>query len=286
MTAQRRLPTRPPGSVAARGTGPSSLRVLSSYLRRDLSDRKVFRLGLALDVVYGLVSLLTFLFISRVLHQTQSGQLGGAGSYFDFVAVGLAYFLVVQAACTQIAGRAVDEQRSGTLEMTAALPVSPQVVALGFGIFPILLGLVRMAVYLLIAILLLGLAVGDADWLGLVVMLLLGTAAALGLGIALAAMALAFTQGAAAGRVFVVGLSFLSGVYFPVTVLPEPLAAVARILPTTLAVQGLRAALVGGAWGGTAVLLAAGAVVLLPAATALFCWSLRYIKRRGALTRG
>lgn len=285
MTTARRVPTRPRGSAGG-VKGPSPLRVLQTYLQRDLSDRRVFRIGLALDVVYGLVSLLTFVFISRVLHQVPSGKLGGAGNYFDFVAIGLAYFLVVQAACTQIAGRATDEQKSGTLEMTAALPVSPHLVALGFGIFPILLGLVRTTAYLSIAILLLGLTVDRANWFGLGVMLLLGTAAALGLGIALGALALAFHHGSAAGKVFVVALSFLSGVYFPVSVLPGPLAGLAQVLPTSLAIQGLRAALVGGDWVGTALLLAGVTVVLLPVTTGLFCWSMRHAKRRGALTRG
>jgi ABC-2 type transport system permease protein len=282
-TARRVLTRRPSASTAA---GPSPLRVLQTYLRRDLRDRRVFRLSLVLDVVYGLVNLMNFLFISRVLHQTQSGQLGGAGSYFDFVAVGMAYFLVVQAACSQVASRAVDEQRSGTLEATAALPVSPHLVALGFGLFPILLGLVRVAVYLSIAVLLLGMAVDQANWFALATMLLLGTASALGLGIALAAVALAFSQGSAAGRVFVVGLSFLSGVYFPIALLPEPVASVARVLPTSLAVEGLRGAVAGGPWGETALLLSAVTVVLLPAATALFCWALRHARRHGTLTRG
>lgn len=280
-------PGRAPGQGdPERSGGPSALAVLQVYFRRDISDRKLFRLGLLLDVIYGLVNLLTFLFISRVLHLPAAGQFGGAVSYFDFVAVGLAFFLVVQAACTQVVNRAQDEQRSGTLEATAALPVSAHLVALGMGIFPILLGLLRAGVYLTIAIVLLGLTVERADWWGLALILLLGTAAALGLGIALAAVAVAFTQGAAAGRVVVVALSFLSGVYFPVAILPGPLAVIAGALPTTLTVEGLRAALVGAEWGGTAVSLAIVTVLLLPASTWLFRSAMNHARRRGTLTRG
>ena len=221
------------------------------------ADRRLFRAGLALDVLYGMVNLLTFLFISRVLHLPPAGQLAGAVSYFDFVAVGLAFFLVVQAACTQ-----TRQPGPGRTDAPARSKRPPPCRCRRtwsrweWGSSRSCWGCCGPAVYLGIAILLLGLSVDRAEWPGLVIILLLGTAAAMGLGIALAALSVAFSQGAAAGRVVVVGLSFLSGVYFPTAVLPGPLPVLAGALPTTMAVQGLRAALVGAPWGGIAVLLA------------------------------
>src|SRR6478609_7708889 len=106
-------------------------RVIGVFLRRDLAEGKLFRGAFVLDVAYGLVNLLLFFFISQVVHRPGAGAPVGTASYFDFVAVGLAYLLVVQATCTHLIAKVQQQQRSGTLESTVALPVSPQLIAVG-----------------------------------------------------------------------------------------------------------------------------------------------------------
>lgn|GEM_PF-1333594 len=273
------------GSEAAAG-GVSAPGVVSAFIRRDLAEGRLFRVSVVLDLGYGLVNLLIFWFISRVLHHPDPVALDGAATFFDFVAVGLAFMLVVQATCTQAISRIQEHQRTGTLEATTALPVSGHVVAVGWGVYPMLLGIVRSALYLGLAQMLLGLTVGHADWLGVTVVLVLGAVAALGLGIALAALAVGYAHGAAAGRLAVVGVGFLSGTYFPVASLPVPWRWISAALPTRMAIDGLRTALTGGAWGAIALLLAAATAVCLPCSTWLFTRALARSRRKGTLARG
>lgn len=259
-------------------------RIIMIFLRRDLADRRLFRISLILDLGFGLLNLVSFLFISRVLHHP-GAALGGAATYFDFVAVGLAYLLVVQSTCTQLLARVQEHQRSGTLEVLVASPVASGLLVIGMGMYPTLLGMLRSAVYLAVAGLLLGMDLSNADWIGTVVVLMIGSAAALAIGSLLAACAVAFRHGSALGKVVVVGLGFLSGVYFPISALPGPLAAISAALPTTMAIDGLRAALAGGSWIPTALVLAGSTAVGLPMAAWVFSRALHHARRTGTLVR-
>jgi ABC-2 type transport system permease protein len=131
----------------------------------------------------------------------------------------------------------------------------------------------------------LGLHVGHASWLGVVLLLAVGGSATIGIGIVLMAVSIVVGHGDTIARVVVVGLSFVSGTYFPVAVLPPLLRHGAAPLPTRLALDGLRGALAGGHWGGAVLALLAATVALLPLSIWLFGRALTMAGRRGTLTR-
>ena len=105
-------------------------------------------------------------------------------------------------------------------------------------------------------------------------------------GICLAAIAVAFSHGDAVGRAAVVTLGLLSGSYFPISAMPAPMRWAAQVLPTRMAIEGLRAAMAGGGWLPTALLLATTSAVLVPAAIWLFARGLRRARSTGTLVRG
>jgi ABC-2 type transport system permease protein len=75
---------------------------------------------------------------------------------------------------------------------------------------------------------------------------------------------------------------------YPVSVLPVWLQHVARLVPVTYALEGMRAALLGHAalrdlWPSLAALLIFAAI-LLPVSFATFSWALRRTKITGTLT--
>jgi ABC-2 type transport system permease protein len=75
---------------------------------------------------------------------------------------------------------------------------------------------------------------------------------------------------------------------FPVQSLPQPLAILARALPLTYAIDGMRGALLEGrsigAMAPTLTALTAFAVVLLPLALAALSLSLRRARQCGTLS--
>ncbi len=265
---------------------PTTGRTILAIVRRDSGERRFMGVPFVLDFAFGIVNLIVFSFISRVLRHPVNNQLGHANTYFDFVAVGLAFMLVVQAACTQITARVQEEKRSGTLEMLTAQPVSNGAIAIGMSAYPMAFAVVRSAAYLGIAGAVLGLDAGSANWVGVLVVLLLGGAATMCIGIALAAFSVAFEYGVTAGRLLIVAIGFASGTYFPIASLPTPLQWVAEVLPTRIALDGLRAAIAGGSWGGSALLLVGATAIGLPLSLWLFGRAVRLATRRGTLTRG
>ncbi|MGB6391098.1 MAG: ABC transporter permease, partial [Candidatus Acidiferrales bacterium] len=87
----------------------------------------------------------------------------------------------------------------------------------------------------------------------------------------------------------VLGLSGLvGGMMYPISVLPPALRFVARLIPVTYSLEGMRAALLAGSgWGalvGPIVALLIFAAVLLPLSFAVFAWALRRTKITGTLT--
>ncbi|WP_089155894.1 ABC transporter permease [Micromonospora sp. NBS 11-29] len=271
------------------GGGPSrwraSGRAVAALLRRDLTERRGLRLPFLLDLVFGLLNLVVFLFVSRVLTPHPGAGFTGPGGYFDFVAVGIVFLLVLQAATVQVVTRVAAEQRGGTLELWAAQPVPGWSVALGLVAYPFAFAVLRAALYLALLAGFFGLHVGDAHWPGVTLVLALAALGALPFGLALMGLTVAVGHGEPASRLLVVALSFLSGTYFPTSALPGVLHPVCAVLPTRVALEGLRAALTGGGWGRAAWTLAGAAAVLLPLSAWIVDRALWTARRRGVLTR-
>ena len=78
------------------------------------------------------------------------------------------------------------------------------------------------------------------------------------------------------------------GVMYAISVLPGPLRFLARLIPVTYSLEGMRAALLGGAgwrelWPSIAALLLF-ATILVPLSFLVFAWALRRTKVTGTLT--
>ena len=119
-------------------------------------------------------------------------------------------------------------------------------------------------------------------------MLSLSLALALAIGLAAATFQVSFQKGSALVWLLGSGLWFLSGTMFPVDSLPRPLEVLARLVPFTYAINGLRAALLEGqslvALAPTLLTLAAFVAVLLPLAFAGLALSLRRARQAGTLS--
>ena len=127
-----------------------------------------------------------------------------------------------------------------------------------------------------------------ANFFSCVAVLALSLAIALALGVAAAALQVAFQKGSAVLWLLGSGLWFLSGTMFPIQSLPHPLELLARAVPLTYAIDGMRRALIEGqsmtALVRTLAVLAGFSVVLLPLALAGLSLSLRRARQNGTLS--
>ena len=84
-------------------------------------------------------------------------------------------------------------------------------------------------------------------------------------------------------------LLLFSGVYFPISVLPEWMQPVARLSPATYVLEGMRAALLDGVGlgtlGGYLLRLVLIGLLAIPVGLAVFRQAEKYAKRTGKLNR-
>ena len=107
------------------------------------------------------------------------------------------------------------------------------------------------------------------------------------LGVAGAAYALTFRRGAGVVGVVAMGLGLVSGVYFPLDLLPDWIASIAQYNPIALAITSMREVLVGGSgWnavGSDVALLALMSVFSLVLGLGAFRLAMRRERRLGTL---
>ena len=123
-------------------------------------------------------------------------------------------------------------------------------------------------------------------------MLLLGSASFIGFGIGASILPLLYTEkGMQMSFIVRAVILLVSGVYYPVSVMPLWMQFFASISPGTYVIQGMRAAMIDGApiwspsiWSNTWPLLITG-VVSIPLGVYFFGIAERYAKRTGKLKR-
>jgi ABC-2 type transport system permease protein len=261
-----------------------SLRTVWALITRDFLIARSYRLALGLDVILGALNLLVYFFISKTFGNPDPASLGAAPSYFAFAAVGVAMTTVINAATASVSTRVREEQLTGTLEAIVSQPISPTSLAAGTSGLPFMGAAVRATVYLSIGVLLFNLDLPNADWPGAVAVLVASGLALSSLGIAAAAMVMVVKRGDIVVSLAVFALGLFSGALFPISVLPDWLQPIAKLMPTRFSFDGLRSALFsGGDWGTDVLVLCAYAVVLLPAALWAFSAALRWARRSGSI---
>jgi ABC-2 type transport system permease protein len=127
-----------------------------------------------------------------------------------------------------------------------------------------------------------------ANWLGALLLLGASVLAFSGLGILSASYLLVFKRGNPVNWA-ILGLSSVAGgMMYPISVLPVWLQRMARLIPITYSLEGMRAAILGHASMRELLSPVAGlllfAAILLPVSFAIFSWALRRTKVTGTLT--
>jgi ABC-2 type transport system permease protein len=182
------------------------------------------------------------------------------------------------------------ERWEGTIEYTFMAPLSRAMHLGGSGVFAILYGLVRAILLFVVVAAFFGLQFEDANFVAALVILVVASISFFGIGMMTAVLPLISPEkGAQLGFVAQGMLLVVSGVYYPVDVLPQWMQWLATISPATYALEGIRAAILDGAgvtelWSDIWPLLIIGAVCI-PLGLWIFNRGEVYAKRHGKLKR-
>jgi ABC-2 type transport system permease protein len=182
------------------------------------------------------------------------------------------------------------ERWEGTIEYTFMAPVRRVTHLLGICSFAIVYAMLRSVIILIAIALAFRLDLSHADIGSALLVLGAATFPVLGLGIFTSILPLLSPEKGDQMTVAVQGVLLLvSGVYYPLTVLPTVFRIMGDASPLTYTLTGIRSALLdhagAGALLGTILLLLAMGAVLIPCGVLVFARAERRAKRLGLLKR-
>lgn len=178
------------------------------------------------------------------------GIVKGDFNYFEFVAPGIIAMIVLTAVLTGLAASVAREKEIGTLDGILISPVDRLAIVVGKAIAQAVRGLVQGSLVLLLAIILFGVKI-HGSLLLIVLILLLGVFSFVGFGILVSAAATEQETATQLLFMFQFPMLFLSGVFFPISMMPEFMQAVSKIIPLTYAIEALRKVMILGAGIGS-----------------------------------
>ena len=182
------------------------------------------------------------------------------------------------------------ERWEGTIEYTFMAPLSRVVHLGGMGVFAVFYGVIRAGLLFALIAFFFDLQMPDANFVSAMVVLAIESISFIGVGMMTAVLPLISPEkGAQLGFIAQGMLLVVSGVYYSVDVLPEPMQWIATISPATYALEGIRDAILEGAgvgdlWSEIWKLVLIG-VVSIPLGMVIFRRGERYAKRHGKLKR-
>lgn len=193
------------------------------------------------------------------------------------------------------------ERWEGTLEYTFMAPVHRLVHLTGVSLFAVTYAMARAVVILGGLLLFIPMSLAGANLLGIMVVLLVGSSAFVGLGLMAAVLpVMSPERGEEATHIFQGVLLLVSGVYYPVSVLPHWVQPLSVVSPATYALSASRRLLGTADPASTAGnlkavplvdvlpelgILAIMGVILIPLGLFVFSQAEAWAKRNGKLKR-
>jgi len=196
-------------------------------------------------------------------------------NYLSFLVPGLLAFTIMQLSIAGSGYNIVEYRRKGILKRLFVTPLTPQAFIGGLVLSRSLICLIQLGVLMLIAVYGFDVSIiGSALDLGVVV--LLGIALFLSVGFCMGSIAKTQQAIMAIGNLVTFPQMFLSGIFYPIDILPEWIQPIAHMLPLSFLADAVREIVVNGAGLGDLLSNLAGlvvwSIVALLAAIRLFAW--------------
>jgi ABC-2 type transport system permease protein len=153
--------------------------------------------------------------------------------------------IVMTAVFTGLAASIAREREIGTLDGILISPVNRLSIVLGKAVAQAVRGLIQGTIVLLLAIFLFGVKI-NGSLLLVFLILLLGIFSFVGFGILVSASAAEQETATQVLFMFQFPMLFLSGVFFPISMMPEFMQWISKAIPLTYAIEALRKVIVLG----------------------------------------
>lgn len=242
----------------------TAIRQFGLHLLRIYWEHRTYKTAVALSIVTSAIALTQFILLGKFIEKgnTFVGIESYGGNIISFLLSGSMFTGFVAVSLGAFSTYLQEEQRTGTLESVLAMPTELtriMVYSGGVGLIgttvgsALMLGVFGLMFHIPFSI----------NLVGVVAVLSLLVAALGSFGLAGCGVLLVTKRGDPIRWLVTMVTTLLSGVMYPITILPNWLQAISRALPTTQALDGLRRAL----------LQDAGLEQVLPTLADLALWS-------------
>ena len=237
-------------------------------------------------LIFNVTSSMSVLYIGKAQQQEGTGSL----DLVLYLGIGTIVWAYLRAVFSNISEMISWERWEGTIEYTMMAPISRFTHMLGTSLFSIVYGIARTGLLLATLSLFFDVDLSNANLGGGLLVMLLGSISFIGVGIMAASLPLLFPErGEEMSFVISSILLLISGVYYPITVLPAWMQGMAAVSPATYVLDGMRATILDGApttaLGQYVLPILLLGVVSLPIGIWVFNLAERYAKRTGRLKR-
>lgn len=200
-------------------------------------------------------------------------QFPGNNNYFEFVAPGIIAMTVMMSLMTGLPHAISYEKDMGTLDGMLVAPINRLSIILGKVMAQTIRGLIQAFIIMMMAILLFGVVI-NGNILLVIALIILSVFSFVGLGILITSFTDKEETATMVMMTLMFPMMFLSGVFFPIGMMPWYMQDIAHIFPLTYAATALRKVMVLGAgisavWTEVAILLGVG-IILLAVAVPMF----------------
>jgi ABC-2 type transport system permease protein len=269
------------------------LRAMYAFIERNANLIKRYWAWELVWLAYSVVNALSITFIGKA-----SGAITGVAisetqtnTFILYLMVGTLVWHYLALVFDLVSESIQWERWEGTIEYTFMAPISRLTHLMGQAAFAILYGILHTAVILAIVALFFQVDLRQANFLSMLLIVMAGSTSFVGLGMLAAVLPLLSPEkGLQMTNIIKALVLLVSGVYYPIQVLPTWLQPLSRISPAYYMLEGMRAALLEGAGVDTLLseailpLLLTG-VIMIPVGLYAFMRAERYAKATGKLKR-
>lgn len=268
-------------------------RAAYAFFERNWNMSKRYWAWELVFITYNIVNALAVTFIAVSANTVIPGikiDQAQINSAVLFLTIGTAIWSYISVCFDNVTELVTIEKWEGTIEYTFMAPIQRITQMAGTCAYAILHGLLLTGVQLVVMAMFFHIDLSHANLLTAIVLLLFGSISFIGFGIMAAVLPMLFTErGSQMAYIIRAILLLVSGVYYPISVLPGWMQPFASISPATYVLDGMRRGLIHGEpiwnmWNYMILLLVEGAICI-PAGLWIFRRAEQYAKRTGKLKR-
>ena len=219
----------------------SMLLVLSASFHRDLKTYLTYKFNIFGEMFFNFIMVFILFYVSYIFQDSENTYLSNFNNnYFLFLISGVMILLFLTRAFSAMIYFTSSAQTLGYFVSLLNTKTDLKIILLGSILFPFLQALIRILMIFIFAYLFDSESIVLTDIFLIWSVLIISSAPFVGIAFAIAGAVVMYKRATFLNSFFILGCTIFSGIFYPVSVMPQLLQFFSIIFPSTFAVNLLR----------------------------------------------